>query len=121
MTKSSILRLLSSSTLSSSFSGVTIKHWLPLISPFMFTPLLSIEAPLCGDVAGVEAQPVHPSQVPGMFDFHTAVHHNLYSGLFGDVRAFQTDDAELQPDRAGSRCDSITGNARHGVGRAKHV
>src|SRR5262249_1137046 len=118
----------------SSLSGVTIKHWFPLISFVMSLLLvptvgavydrphsLTVEAALRSDGAGVETQPVHPSQVAGVFDFHATVDHNFHSGLFGNTGALETDHAELQPERACSGRDGVTGDTRDGIGRAKHV
>src|SRR5258708_10404134 len=48
--------------------------------------------------AGVEAEPVHPHEVPGVLDLHAAIHDHLQPTILGDLRALRADDAALEPE-----------------------
>ena len=49
------------------------------------------------DPLGVEAEPVHTSDVAGVLDFDAPIHDHRQAALFGDTRAFLVDHCELAP------------------------
>src|SRR5580698_6639501 len=73
------LRLLSSSTLSSSLRGVTIKHWLPLISLLIFLLFLLLKAGYYGEV--LQCRSITDSRVPGCKVTKQTPHDLAASGL----------------------------------------
>src|SRR6201989_2227332 len=54
------------------------------------------------DALGVEAEPVHPAHVARVLNLKAAVHDHRHAAVFGDLRAFFIDHAELAPQGAGA-------------------
>src|SRR4051794_26308107 len=50
-----------------------------------------------GDALGVEAEPVHPSDVTRVLDLQTTVHDHRHAPLLGRPRTLLVDHAELAP------------------------
>src|SRR2546423_7659115 len=74
-----------------------------------------------GDATGVEAEPVHPAEVPGVLDLHAAVHHDREPPGLGDLRRLGADDAELEPQGLRPDRDGLAGDAGHRVGPAEDI
>ena len=69
----------------------------------------------------VEAEPVHAADVPGVFDFQAAIHHDREPSLIRDACAFRIDDRELTPQAARANLHGVGGNRRQRLRRAKDV
>src|SRR3954469_14412120 len=74
-----------------------------------------------GDLAGVEAQPVHAAEVARVLDLEAAVHDDIESPLFGDSHAFGADHAVLEPQRARPGGDRLRRDPGYGVRGAEYV
>src|SRR5688572_21886331 len=61
---------------------------------------------------GVEAQPVHASDVAGVLDLETAVHDDREAPGFRDLRPLFIDHRVLTPQILGTRRDRLSGNRR---------
>src|SRR4051794_21266056 len=73
------------------------------------------------DLAGVEAEPMHASEVARVLDLEAAVHDDVESAPHCDLRAFRADHAVLEPERSRPDGDRLRGDARDRVRRAEHV
>src|SRR5262245_7742417 len=63
-------------------------------------PLLQT-GPNRGDASGVEAEPMHPTDVACMFDLQTTIHDDGDTTGLGDLSSFGVDHPELAPEGAG--------------------
>src|SRR4249920_1652054 len=73
------------------------------------------------DPLGVEAEPVHPSDVAGVFDLDAPVHDDGQSAGLGNPPAFFVDHRELAPETPGADSDGLPGDAGQRVRRTEHV
>src|SRR5258708_4657925 len=71
--------------------------------------------------AGVEAEPVHPPEVPGMLDLDAAIDDRLQPTVLGDLRALRAADAELEPEGLRADGDRVAGDVRPRGGLGEHV
>ena len=73
------------------------------------------------DALGVEAEPVHPSDVAGVLDLDAAIHDDGEAARLGDARAFLVDHRELAPEAPGADRHRLRGDRGQRVRRAKDV
>ena len=74
-----------------------------------------------GDLLGVEAEPVHAADVPGMFDLQAAIHHDHETAAACNLGSLGADHPELEPQRIRTDGNRLLGDRRDSSRLAKDV